>query len=44
MVPGVLRFEEYISVDAISIEREKVYDANPCNPRDKRRWNLSCRA
>jgi hypothetical protein len=29
------------SVEAISIEWEKVYDAKACNPRDKRRWKPS---
>jgi len=44
IVPGVLTFPEVPSEDAISIECEKIYDANPCNPLDKRLWNLSCKA
>src|SRR5260370_1121883 len=32
------------SVEAISIESEKADDANASNPRDKRRYNLTCRA
>src|SRR5258706_14156671 len=32
------------SVEASSMQCEKVYDANPCIPREKRRWNLSCSA
>ena len=39
---GVFSREEKASVDEVSMEWEKVYEATPSNPREKRRWNLSC--
>ena len=41
---GVFSLVPEASVEALSIEWEKLYEANACSPRDSRRWNLSWRA